>query len=287
MQDQILVIGATGSIGSPLVQQLATEGYRVKAATRHPQAYSPRANVTAVRFDYDQPATFTEALAGVTQVFMTTPPTDFVPEESLNPFIDLARIAGVKQIVLVTALGAERAGDDLVYRRVERHLMASGVDYTILRPGWLMQSLTSGFILATIQKQNSICLPAGDAQISYIDAHDIAAVAAATLTEDRHLGQEYALTGGKALGFAQTAEIISNAAGRPIQYVDVSLEELRGIVADVGGYPGPVELMERFFRSAKRGSYAVISPVVSVLLGRAPITLEQFSSANAALWQAE
>jgi uncharacterized protein YbjT (DUF2867 family) len=287
MDNKCLVIGATGSIGSPLVQYLVEKGESIKAATRTPENYLAQTNVEPVYFDYDKPETLTSALERVNRVFMITKPNDPEPDKTLNPFIDKAQRAGVRHIVLVTALGVERAGDELGYRRVEKHLMASGIDYTILRPGWFMQSFISGFILSTIKQRNSIYLPAANAKISLIDSRDIAAVGAAALTEAGHKGKEYTLTGGEALNFVEIAEILSQVTQCPIEYVNVSTEELNKIVSEVGGYPGPLEIMERFFQSVRKGTFALISPAVSEVLGRDPINFEQFVRENATLWKSK
>lgn len=285
MNNKCLVIGATGSIGAPLVQYLVEKGESIKAATRNPDNYIAQTNVEPVYFDYDKPETLTSALEKVNRVFMITKPNDHEPDRTLNPFIEKAQFAGVRHIVLVTALGVEQAGDELGYRRVEKHLMASGIDYTILRPGWFMQSFISGFILSTIKQHNRISLPVADAKISLIDSRDIAAVGAVSLTEEGHKGKEYTLTGGTALNFVEIAEILSQVTQRTIEYVNVSTKELSEIISEVGGYPGPLKLMERFFQSVQKGNFALISPAVSEVLGRDPISFKQFARENATHWK--
>lgn len=288
MKKKVLVIGATGSIGSPLVNYLIQKGETIKAATRNPERYTRKPNVEVVGFDYDQPATFQSVLADVNRVFMITKPTDSKPAKTLRPFIEQAKAAAVHHIVLVTSLrlgggSKKRQG----FGQLEKEVKASGINYTILRPGWFMSLFIEGFILSMIRHKSGIYLPAGNARISLIDPCDIAAVAAQALCEEAHQGQVYALTGGQALTFREMATIISTEIKQPVAYTDVSLDTLRQIIDEVGGYPGPLDLIERVFAHVKKGEAALISPVVAEVLGRPPRSFAQFVHEHAAVWAPE
>ncbi len=146
MSNKILVLGATGKVGQTLVQLLAEKGEQVKAATRQPAAYPAQPNVEAVAFDQDQPQSWSPALADVDRLFLLSAKAgDLQPDQTLNPLIDAAKTAGVRKIVLMTAMGVEQA-EGVGLREVEKHLIASGVNYTILRPNWFMQNVTLGFM---------------------------------------------------------------------------------------------------------------------------------------------
>jgi uncharacterized protein YbjT (DUF2867 family) len=287
MSEKILVLGATGNVGRPLVQYLVEKGESVKAAIYPPELEESHAapGVEAVPYDYYQSETHALALQGVNRIYMISKDTDIDPDKALNPFIDRAKAVGVKQIVLMTGMGVERASDKLGYRRLEKYVMASGMDYTILRPNWFMQIFKTPFILATIKRHGSISLPAGHGKLSFIDARDIAAMAAQALTEERHRGKEYTLTGGEALSFAEGAEIISKVTGRTIHYCESSIDDLQKVISEVGGYPGPLDQMERMFYTVREGWVATIDPSVREVLGREPITFEQFVRDNATVWQ--
>lgn len=285
MSNKILVIGATGNIGHTLVRLLAEKGAMVKAATRQPHTYTAQTGVEAVAFDYDRPESYAPALAGVDRVFAIPKNADPVAQETLNPFIDAAKAAGVSHVVLSTAMGVDQAPPDLGYRQVELHLMQSGMAYTILRPNWFMQNFNPGFILPMIQQGGAIYLPAGDAPVSFIDTHDIAAVAAKVLTEPVHGGREYTLTGGTALTYAEAAALISKAAGREIRYVPVPDEAMREALTGAGWWSGQVELMVGLFGGVRQGWAAPVVPTLAELLGRAPITLAQFAAENAEAWR--
>ena len=282
--DKTLVIGATGSIGAPLVQYLLEKGGKVKAATRRVEAYPTLPNVEAVYFDYDDPATIAPALSGVNRVFMLAAPTDPAADQSLGRVIELARSSAAERMVLVTSLRIKDPRDAGGFLWGEKALQESGIAYTILRPGWFMQSFSSGFILAIIKQRNLLSLPAGRGRIGLIDARDIAACAACALTEPGHHGQTYLLTGGETLGLLEIAQIIAEVRGQPLPYADVSMEELQQIVAEGDGYPGPIEHMTPFFNAVRDGLWDVSFDTVAKLTGRPPISFAQFAKEHAAVW---
>ncbi|MGR9105468.1 MAG: SDR family oxidoreductase [Gammaproteobacteria bacterium] len=287
MTDKILVIGATGNVGAQIVRQLAAQGFPVKAAVYPPELTEYRAapNVEAVPFDFYRSETFAAALAGVHRLYLMCKDDDPEPDRVLNPFVDQAKNAGVEHIVLMTGIHVDKAPDSVGYRRVEKYVMASGLAYTILRPTWFMQFFQTPFILATIRRHGGIFLPADDGRVSFIAASDIAAVAATVLTRNGHEGKEYTLTGGEALSFADVAGILSRAIGHAIRYVNGSLDEVRRVVAEVGGWQGPIEFMDYLFRTVRDGEVEQIYPTVREITGRDPITFARFARDNAAFWQ--
>lgn len=284
MSDKILVFGATGNVGRRLVELLAAQGIGVKAATRQPAGYSGPHGVEAVDFDLDRPETFGPALAGVDRAFVIARSGDAAPQNALNAFFDQAKAAGVQHIAFLTAAGAEM-NEEVGLRKAERHLMATGLDYTLLRPTWFMQNFSTGFIQPMIAQMGAIYLPAGDGKTSFIDAGDIAAVAAAALTEPGHAGQAYTLTGGEALSYGEAAAVIAEAAGRPVGYVAIPNEAFRQSLIDNGWPAESAGFMAGLFQPVEQGWAAAVSPAVAAILGRAPVTFRQFAEANAAAWK--
>ena len=284
MSKKILVIGATGNVGSHLVKLLLEKGEHVKAATRKPEAYPAQPNVEVTAFEFDDSETYAPALEGVDRVFLLAKSADPEPQKTLIPFIDQARAAGVKHIVLMTAIGVDQV-EDLGLRKVEKHLMASGIDYTILRPNWFMQNFSRGFILPSIKENGAFYLPADDAKTSFIDTRDISAVAAEALSGNGHKGQEYALTGGQALSYGEAAAIIFKESGREVKYVAISDDDMREAMKSAGWLPEQVEFMVGLFYTVRQGWAAPISPAVSSVLGRDPISFEQFARENADAWK--
>ena len=161
--------------------------------------------------------------------------------EAVRAFTELAINSGVRRLVLLSGRGepeAERA--ERVVREVSEK---AGAQWTILRSTWFMQNFSEDYMLEHVLS-GEIRLPAGsDVPTPFLDADDIAEVAAAALTEEGHAGQLYELTGPRSLTFAEAAAEISRAAGRQIRYVPVSLEEHAAQAAEHGVPAEVVELL--------------------------------------------
>jgi uncharacterized protein YbjT (DUF2867 family) len=285
MSEKVLVIGSTGKTGSELVKLLAQSGMTVRAASRNPSA-APKGFpdfVETVEFDFDRPQTFDPALAGVGKVFLMARPGDNHSDKVGIPFVDAAKKAKVRLIVNLSAMGVEQ-DDSFMLRVLERHLEMSGVPYTHLRPNWFMQNFNSGPMHADIRATGALHLPAADARLSFIDVRDIAAVAFAALTEPRHEGKAFTLTGGEALSHADVADKLSSVSGRTISYVPVSEDTARAALAGRGV---PADLIERwteFYRKIRGGFCSPISTDVESVLRRPAISFDQYAKDFAASW---
>lgn len=192
----ILVTGATGNVGQEVVRALLKGGARVLAGDYRPERVRALfgESVTAVRLDFYQRDTWPAALDGATHMFLMRPPAIADVDKSLNPFVDAARDRGVDHVVFLSVAGAGK--NKLVpHRKVEDHLRARGDHHTNLRPGFFAQNLQSSY-RDDIVRDDRIYLPAGLAPVNWIDARDIAAVAALVLREpEKHRGQSYTLAG--------------------------------------------------------------------------------------------
>jgi uncharacterized protein YbjT (DUF2867 family) len=288
MSKSVLVTGATGKTGSEVVKGLLAKGETVRAGAHSPEKaremFGSYAGVQIAPLDFGRPETFDGALEGVDRVYLLAVTGETAADQALMPFVDRAKSAGVRHIAYMTARGVEQAEDNPM-RKVERYIEQSGVPYTFLRPSWFMQNFSSGFIAPMISGMGGIFLPAADAKTSFIDARDIAAVGIAALTEPGHAGKAYALTGGQAHTYGEAAEILSRAAGKPIRYVALSEDEFSGSLAAQGWQPGQIAMFAGLFEGVRQGWAASTSPDVANVLGRAPITLEQFARDHAAIWR--
>jgi uncharacterized protein YbjT (DUF2867 family) len=260
-------------------------GERVRAATRQPaSARSPQSAVEFVEFDFERPETFAATLDGIDRVFLIARPGDDHADLVAYPLIDEMKRQGVRQVVNLSAMGAE-SRDDFALRKVERYLEDSGVGFTHLRPNFFMQVFSSGPLLQDIRSTGAIHIPAADAKLSYIDVRDIAAVAAATLTKQGHTGKAYTLTGGEALDHQEIARALSAASGRTVQYVAISEEAARRFVEAAGLSPERTERLLGFYRLVRLGFCAPVSFDVQTVLARHPISFAQFANENAPCWK--
>jgi len=286
MSKTILVIGATGRLGSELVKLLIRNGEPVRAATRNPETVSSRLQntVDAIEFDYERPQTFSPALVGVEKVFLTVRPGDNHSDKAAMPLIDAAKKAKVQLIVDLTAMGVEQ-DETFMLRVLEKYIEASGISYTHLRPNWFMQNFNSGPMFADIKTTGALHLPAADAGISFIDVRDIAAVGFVALTQPDHLGRAYILTGKESLSHFQVVEKLSRVAGKEISYIPISEDIAREALGKGGIQTDLIERWTDFYRKVRQGLCAPISTDIESVLGRSPILFDQYANDYAASWR--
>ena len=205
---KILVTTPSGKVGQELVKVLKERGVAVRlgahAVEKTRQAFP---GLEVVPLDYGTPATLEAAVQGVDAVYLAAP-GDFpsAPEKAL---VDAAKKAGVKKVVKLAAMGIE--GSDNPMRQVEEHIRASGLAFTFLHPTWFMQNFTTSHAGAI--KAGTLAEPAADRKTAFIDARDIAAVAAEVLTTPGHDGKTYTLTGPDLLSRAEVVETPGKGAG--------------------------------------------------------------------------
>ncbi len=277
----ILVTGATGSLGSAVVRTLASKGFKVRAAARNLAKATFAAGVDAARFTYEDATLHGPTLQGVEGLVLIAPPLDPEAPAKLLPVIDQAKNMGLKHAVLISALGVD-AVEQAPLRRIERHLMASGLPYTILRPNFFMDNFTTGFLAPSV-KQGAIYLAAAEGKTSFISTLDIAEVVAVVFQKGL-VGKEYNLTGPEALDHATVAGIISRVAGRTVAYHALSEEAMFQGLRGTGMPEGAVQYVGVLYGVVRAGYAATVTNDVETVTGRKPQTFAAFSQQNAASW---
>jgi len=284
MKDMILVTGATGTVGHNVMETLVAAGQPTRAAARTPDRIAARPGVETVRLDFQDHDTFAPALEGVSGVFLMRPPQLADMETTLIPFLHACQHHAVSHISFLSLIGVER-NRRVPHHAVERALADSSIPYTSLRAGYFMQNLT-GFLAEDIRERDQIYVPAGRGRTSFVDASDIAELAALTLcAPDRHGAQAYNLTGPQALDYRQVASILSRILGRPIRYAQPSHRAFRSEMLRRGIEPDFVKVLSMLFWPVKLGMAAKVYPDTARLLNRAPTRLEQFIERNADCWR--
>jgi uncharacterized protein YbjT (DUF2867 family) len=285
----ILITGGSGNVGTELVRILRARGIPFRAMVRSPDAVhkmAPRAGVEVIAGDFNDPATIERALTGINRAFLLTPSSEQA-EAQQSTFVEAARRAGVQHIVKLSQLAA--AEDSPVrflryHAAIERAIRASGLQYTFLRPNLFMQGFL-GFRHSIIA-EGKFFVAAGDAEISAIDVRDIAAVAAAALTGEGHVGRTYDLTGPEALTHREMAERLSAALGRRVEFVDVPPDVMRGALIGVGLPVWQAEGLVEDYAHYRRGEASAVTSGVRDGAGTAPRTFSDFARDHAPAFSA-
>ena len=275
MTKTILVLGATGNVGRPLVKALLAKGETVRAASR---SGKPVEGAEGVAFDYADPTSFGLAFDGVDRAYVMLPAGYVAAKELLLPVVEAAVARGVK-IVFQSVFGVE-ADDSIPYRQVEIAIEKSGVPYVILRPNWFSDNFHTYWKAGV--DHGVIAVPAADGKSSFIDVRDIAESAAAALTSDRFDGRAFNLTGPAALGYDEAAAILSKTIGRSISYTPVEDEPFIGMLMGAGVPEDYARLLTSIFYPARQGWAAAVTGDVETLTGNPPRSVETYAADNAA-----
>lgn len=280
----ILVTGATGSIGRPLVHRLREDGVAFKALVRD-EAKGRALGGDFVVGDFDDPGSITRALQGVDRLFLNGAGAHPVDGEQpmirqQKAAIDAARKAGVERIVKISVWHAHQGGRlaEGAHWEIEQHLKASGLGWSVLQPSGFMQNFVTG--AGSFNADGNLVGSYGDAAVSYIDCEDIAACAATLLTGPYGKGESFVLTGPEALTHPEIAERLSAALGRGVRYVDLPPDELAATLKSQGFPAQFAEDVATLLKPVAAGSLAATTSAVQDLTGRAPRTFEDFLAAN-------
>lgn len=273
MSGTILVLGGTGKTGRRIVERLGERDIPVRVGSR--SAEPP--------FDWDDRTTWAPALEGVSAVYVSYYPDLAVPgaPEAVGALAEQAIEAGVKRLVLLSGRGEEEA------QRAEQVVQEAGIEWTVVRCSWFNQNFSENYLLDPILA-GEVALPAGGVPEPFVDAEDIADVAALALTEEGHANRVYELTGPRLLTFAEAVEEVGRATGRDVRYVPIPFEDYEAALAahdipeDVAG------LLRYLFTEVLDGRNASVTDGVRQVLGREPRDFAEYARDTAAtgVWDA-
>lgn len=199
---RILVTGATGAVGTLVVQELQARDANVRAFVRDPSTAATRlGDLDLAPGDFDDPASLQRALHGVDRVYLSAAdgPRKVAHETAV---IDAAAEAGVQRIVKLSAMHADPASALPAYRwhgEIEAHLRRSTVPTVLLRPAFFMTNLL--MVAGGVAQTGTLHAPTAGRLVAMIDIRDVAAAAAVTLLDDGHTGRTYELTGPSPITF--------------------------------------------------------------------------------------
>jgi uncharacterized protein YbjT (DUF2867 family) len=279
----ILITGASGTVGRAVLEEILKSGQPAKAMYREANdAKTTIPDLEAVVADFADKSSLERGLRGVDVLFLVCSPIPELVELESN-VIDVAKEIRVKHIVLNSALGAGDYPKSFPswHRKVEERLKASGLSYTILRPNSFMQNIVA-FFAPSIRAQGAFYVAMGEAKLSFIDVRDIAAITAKTLASPQgYAGKIYELNGPEAVTYSQVAEKISRTIGSAVRFVDISEDAQRKSMLDLGMPEWQVTALldlQCYYSVGRKGGE--VTGVTAQLLGRPPITLDQFLQEN-------
>lgn len=281
---RVLVTGALGNVGAPTVAALQLAGIAVRAAGLDRERVRQRfPDAEVVRLDFLDPATFGPALRGCDALFLMRPPSIGKVKHTLNRLIDAAVEQGLRHVVFSSVAGAD-TNWLLPHHRVETHLQASGLSWTMLRPGFFAQNLGDAYRI-DIRDDRRLFVPAAEGRVAFFDTRDLGEVAACVLRDpDSHAGRGYTLTGPEAVTFTQVAELLSVELGRPIRYDSATVPGYFRHLRRRSAPLAQIAVQTILHTGLRRGSAERVDPTLERLLGRPGRTLATYIHDHRSFW---
>ncbi|WP_405477470.1 NAD(P)H-binding protein [Streptomyces canus] len=265
-----LVIGATGTTGSRVVSRLMAAGHPVKAVGRQATDVG---GAPAVRFDWNDPATFDEALDGVDRLYLIPPLGSREPAAVMLPFLRRGRAAGLRRVVLLSASAIPSGGPAV--GQVHQALPSLFDAWAVLRPSWFMQNFTGDHPHAqSIRKDGTLLTATGEGRVGFVDADDIAAVAVHALTIPQAPNTDLVIT-GPPLSYGDIAAVLTEVTGRRVTHRKLTYEQMRDRLAAL--MPGEfAELLAGMDLAIADGAEDRTTDTVERLTGRPPRSFRAF-----------
>ncbi|MCW7479664.1 NAD(P)H-binding protein [Leptospira kanakyensis] len=281
---KVFVYGGSGLVGGHLVEELVKGGHEVYAGSRKPESQKSSANLHWVFADSSELTKGLEVLEKVDAAYFLSPPGQTNQYEILSPWIEKAKQVGLKKLVLMTAMGVEHAPPEAPFRKTEILLEGAGIPWNIIRPNWFMQNFHT-FWISGIKQDGKIYFPGGNAKTSFIDARDIASVAATLLTTTKNQNQAFTLTGPESIDHFEVAKHLTKVSGKEIGYVDVDPKVFESSLVSAGLSKDYAAFLVMIAGALKEGFSAPILDTVKTLTGKEPISFAQYAKDFANAWK--
>ena len=272
----ILITGATGNFGGSAAQFLQQKNIPFRAASKHLETLKKSfGNKTELAtFDWDRPETFSEVLKGITTVYLVPPPVvtnDF--HTKAKPFIEATKNAGVKHLVVMTALYSDNP--DSIFYGTEALVKNSGIDFTIIRPSFLFQNFLKQFLQSV--REGFIVAPSERGKTSYVDVRNVGEATGIVLENPApHAGKTYSITGSEALTHAQMAEIFSQQLSKQVVHISPSPEEYKKKLASLNVPDYLYEFLAVLYNTIAKGQWKEVSNDYTLLTGKKQNTFADF-----------
>lgn len=275
MTTRVLITGATGGVGSSIIEQLRDTGIQVRATCRRPESRRwPQ--LAMVPGDLDQPHTMRPALAGVEAVFLYS----FAQPDSLPALVEEMKHAGVAKVVVLSTIDTTRDEPFVEYNKqrhlaVENAVIDGGFTTVCLRPGAFARNAIR-FWANQIRQRHAVGLPFPESHQAPIADEDIAAVAVRALTTSQLDGDRIVLTGPESLTMRTQVGLISEAIGMAIEIDVLSEARARALYGQMLP-PAYLDLLMGQW-AFEVNEDAVVTPAVGEITGRAPTAFRDWAA---------
>lgn len=275
-----LVTGATGNVGSEVVEQLLSSGQKVRVFTRdaaRAARWGDRVEVAVGSFW--EPDSFGRAAAGVEAIFLMNGGPEGGPFQQL---IASAKSQGTSRIVfLSTSLAGDPESEiGAMHKEKEDAIRAAGLEGRFVRPGGFMSNAFQW--IGSIKAEGTVYTSMGTGKFPPIAPEDIAAVAVKALTTPGLRQEIFELTGGELVTVPQQVNILAEVLGRPLRCVDVPTDRaVQGLIQ--GGVPPHVAAaVGKSFEAVREGRATTIRDTVEQVTGKKPMTFAAWARKHAA-----
>lgn len=282
----IVISGATGNIGRATISQLTRQQVALRAIIRSAEKANVFSHTTveSAIADLADSDSLDRVLSGASAALLVSP-IDTAMVALQENFIEAARRIGNIHIVKISGLGT--APDSPLqsgrwHAQIERRLEASGLPYTHLRPPFFMQNMLR--FAPAVADHGELAAPMKDGTIAMVDVYDIAAVAAKALTDTRHAGKTYTVTGPAALSFHQIASRLSIVTGKTVTYRDIDLKSMRQRLQDNAMPDWHIDILMQFWTVLREGYGSPVTDTVATVTGTAARSFSRFAQTHAALF---
>jgi uncharacterized protein YbjT (DUF2867 family) len=278
----ILVTGFNGKAGYEVAEKLKEKQIPLKCAVRNVEQARDHhgSRFEFVALDFSKPNTFNKALDGITGVFLMYPPGDRM---GLETFVTHAVDKGVSRIVYLSVKDVQYMPFIHHYKN-EKLIKKAGIPYTFLRAGYFMQNLND-FLYEELKEHKRIFVPAGKGKTSFVDARDIAEVAAISLSNpEEHKNKNYVITGKEALDFYEVARIMSEVLNIKVEYSNPSVKEFKNYMTSKGNDESFINVVAGIHIPTKLGLAKGINNDFEKVTGRKPSDIRQYIEDYKEVW---
>ena len=291
---RILVTGATGKTGMPVVRLLRERGFPVRAFVHQFDERSEQLQVLGAEVavgDFLDLASVRKAMQGIERVYFCYPPQGDRLLEAATHIAVAARDEGVEAVVNMSQISArEKAKSPLAHHHwlSEQVFDWAGIGASHIHPTFFTEDIYL-FTGDSIAREGKIYLPFGDGTHAPVSAEDIARVVVGMLADpEPHVGKHYVLTGPRDMKIEEMAEVLSEVLGQPVDYVNVPIEKWRTALVERMGHPEFLAThLAAVAQDHQDGIFSAETDVVEKIGGQAPQSLEDFVRSHLDMFQGD